>query len=274
MRHRPLLTIPPTAVVLLTSIVLIGCGTDAPAADPGPTATAAPNDEVALTVTTIIEPVIDPGDDGVYSPQLDPATFSDVIDNPYLPMPVGAHWRYEGESDGELETVDITVTGDRTTIMGISAFVVRDTVTIGGELVEDTYDWFAQDAAGNVWYLGEDVKDYENGQVVSTAGSWRAGVDGAVPGIVMPAAPATGDVYRQEFLVGEAEDMMEIIDVGAALTVAAGSFDDVVTTRDWNPLEPETIEEKAYAAGVGKVREAKTAGGDGYAELVEYTLSS
>ena len=81
-------------------------------------------------------------------------------------------------------------------------------------------------------------------------------------------APMTGDVYRQEFLSGEAEDMMEIVDVGA------GSFDDVVTTRDWNPLEPDTIEEKAYAHGVGKIREAKTAGGEGFAELVEFDLGS
>ena len=223
---------------------------------------------------SVIAAVIDPGDGGVYSPNLDPADFVDVIDNPYLPMPIGAHWQYEGESDGEIEIVDITVTGERKLVMGISAFVVRDTVTIGGELVEDTYDWFAQDIEGNVWYLGEDVKDYENGVVVSTAGSWEAGVDGALPGIVMPATPTTGDVYRQEFYVGEAEDMMEIIGVGDTVTVPAGTFDDVISTRDWTPLDPDTIEEKAYARGVGKIREAKTAGGAGYAELVEYTLGT
>jgi hypothetical protein len=90
----------------------------------------------------------------------------------------------------------------------------------------------------------------------------------------MPAVPATGDAYRQELYIGEAEDMMEIIDVGSTLTVTAGSFADVVTTRDWNPLEPDAIEEKSYARGVGKIREAKTAGGDGFAELVEYTLDA
>jgi hypothetical protein len=205
-------------------------------------------------------------------PSLDPAEFVAVIDNPYMPMPVGAHWRYEGESDGEVEVVDIAVTGDRKTIMGISAVVVRDTVTVDGELVEDTYDWFAQDADGNVWYLGEDSKDYEDGKVVSTEGSWEAGVDGALPGIVMPAAPKVGDAYRQEYYPGEAEDMMEIIEVGGHLAVTAGSFDDVVRTKDWSPLEPEVVEEKAYARGVGRIREAKVAGGEGFADLVSYSV--
>ncbi len=241
------------ALVLFVSGSLAACGADSPRAADS-------------------TPAIDPGDGGDYAPQLDPADFVDVIDNPFLPMPVGAHWRYEGESDGDIETVDITVTGDRKKILGILAVVVRDTVTIGGRLVEDTYDWFAQDSTGNVWYLGEDVKDYENGELVSTAGSWEAGVDGAFPGIVMPAVPAAGDVFRQEFYSGEAEDMMEIIGVDGTATVRAGSFDEVVSTRDWTPLDPGTIEEKSYARGVGKIREAKTAGVPGFAELVEYTL--
>jgi hypothetical protein len=228
---------------------------------------------MSIGTSTDAEPVMDPGDNGVYDPQLDPASFVDVIDNPYLPMPVGAHWSYEGESDGEIETIEIVVTGDRKEVMGISAFVVRDTVTIAGEIAEDTYDWFAQDTDGNVWYLGEDSKDYDNGEVVSTEGSWQAGVGGALPGIVMPAAPARGDVYRQEFLASEAEDMMEFTDVHASLAVPAGSFDELVVTHDWNPLDPDTIEEKHYAAGVGKVSERKVAGGDGFAGLVAYDLT-
>ncbi len=218
-------------------------------------------------------PVIDPGDGGNYRPELDPADFVDEIDNPYLPMPDGATWRYEGMSDGETEVVEVAVTGERTEVLGISATVVRDTVTIGGALVEDTYDWFAQDVDGNVWYLGEDVKDYENGQVVSTAGSWRAGVDGALPGIVMPGAPRTGAAYRQEFLEGEAEDMMVILETGGRLTLGDRVYDDVIRTRDWTPLEPDVTEEKAYALGVGKIAERKTAGGDGFAELVATSLA-
>ena len=271
MAHRPLLTTVSIAAAFLAPSALGGCSDSDPTAAPAASASTTPVIEQAPATVLAL---IDPGDGGDYSPTLDPASFVDVIDNPYLPMPVGAHWRYEGESDGDTETVEVTVTGDRKTIMGISAFVVRDTVMIGGELVEDTYDWFAQDADGNVWYLGEDSKEYEGGVVTSTEGSWQAGVDGALPGIVMPATPTPGDVYRQEFYAGEAEDMMEIGGVGGTLTVVAGAFDDVVTTKDWTPLEPDTIEEKAYAFGVGKIREAKTAGGAGFAELVEYTLGN
>jgi len=173
-----------------------------------------------------------------------------------------------------VEIIEIVVTGDRKTVMGISAFVVRDTVTIGGELAEDTYDWFAQDTAGNVWYLGEEVKDYENGVVVSTHGSWEASIDGALPGIVMPADPVVGDPYRQEYYAGEAEDMMLIIATAGPLTVRAGTYADVVATRDWSPLDPDVIEEKTYALGVGKISETKVAGGAGHVELVSFIPAS
>lgn len=216
--------------------------------------------------------VIDPGDGGSYAPVLDPSRFVGPIDNPFLPMPVGARWVYEGTSDGEKERVEVTVTGERKRILGIDAYVVRDTVSVGGELVEDTNDWFAQDVDGNVWYLGEESREYENGRLVGVAGSWEAGKDGAYPGIVMPGVPVVGAAYRQEFLPGEAEDMMVITAVAGTMTVPAGSYRDVVTTRDWTPLEAEVIEEKAYARGIGKIRERKVAGGKGEAELVEVHL--
>ncbi|HYN33482.1 MAG TPA: hypothetical protein VES40_12715 [Ilumatobacteraceae bacterium] len=267
-RRIPRFAIVTGAIVLS----LVACGRDVPVATDATVPTITTLDQP--TVSAVGAPVIDPGDGGVYEPQLDPSMFVDVIDNPYLPMPVGARWLFEGTSEGEAETVEIIVTADRKEILGISAVVVRDTVTVGGELIEDTYDWFAQDVDGNVWYLGEDVKDYENGVVVSTAGSWTAGVEGAQPGIVMAAAPAVGDAYRQEFLAGEAEDMMEYIDTALRVSTPAGNFDAVVNTRDWTPLEPEVIEEKSYARGVGKVREEKVAGGDGMVELVEFELPS
>ena len=170
--------------------------------------------------------------------------------------------------------MEITVTGELKTVLGIDATVVRDSVYVDGALVEDTYDWFAQDGEGNVWYLGEDSTEYEDGAVVSTEGSWEAGVDGALPGIVMPADPEVGDAFRQEFLPGVAEDLGEVIDTGGSATVPAGSFDDVVTTEDWTPLEPEVVEHKQYAAGVGKIAERKVAGGDGAVVLVEFTAPS
>ena len=257
MRQRSILV--PTIAVLTAGLVP-SCGDD---------------DDVAATTASAVgpdtTPVIDPGDGGHYEPEVDPANFVAVVDNPYFPMLVGSRWVYEGEADGEAERVEIVVTDQRKTVMGIAATVVRDSVYVDDELVEDTYDWFAQDRAGNVWYLGEDSQEIDDGEVVSTEGSWEAGVDGALPGIVMAAEPAVGDAYRQEYYVGEAEDMFEIIAVGGSVAVPAGSFEDVVTTQDWTPLEPEVVEEKQYAPGIGKLREEKTAGGDDVSELVEFT---
>ena len=155
-------------------------------------------------------PVIDPGDGGVYAPTLDPENFVDVVDNPYFPLLPGSRWVYEGDSDGVAERVEVDVVDERRDIAGISATVVRDTVYVDGEITEDTYDWFAQDADGNVWYLGEDTHEFENGVAVNDAGAWEHGVDGALAGIVMPAEPTVGHAYRQEFYEGEAEDMGEI----------------------------------------------------------------
>jgi hypothetical protein len=148
--------------------------------------------------------------------------------------------------------------------------VVRDTVRVGGEVVEDTRDWFAQDRDGNVWYLGEDSKEYEAGKVVGTEGSWEAGVGGARAGIVMPARPAVGLAYRQEFAEGEAEDLGEVVRVGVSEDVGSRRLDDLVVTKEWNPLEPRVVEEKYYARGIGLVLEVVTRGGAGRTELVEH----
>ena len=259
---RPRLVLPLLAIALAPA-----CGGDD---DDSPAATPAGSSEATSAASSAATPVIDPGDGGSYEPDVDPANFVAVVDNPYFPMVVGSRWVYEGEADGEAERVEIVVTDQPKTVMGIAATVVRDSVYVDNELVEDTYDWFAQDRDGNVWYLGEDSQEIEDGEVVSTEGSWEAGVDGALPGIVMPAEPAVGDAYRQEYYVGEAEDMFEIIAVGGSVEVPAGSFEEVVTTRDWTPLEPEVVEEKQYAPGVGKLREEKTAGGGDVSELVEF----
>ncbi len=216
------------------------------------------------------EAVIDPGDGGDYAPVVDPAAFVETIDNPYLPLIPGSRWVYEGIEDGETERIEVVVTDDRRDVMGISAVVVRDTVSEDGEVIEDTYDWFAQDGDGNVWYLGEDSREYEDGELVGTEGSWEAGVDGAFPGIVMLAEPEVGRAYRQEYFEGEAEDLGEVIQVGVSESVVAGTYDDVVVIREWNPLEPDVVEDKYHAPGVGVVLESVVEGGDGRVELVEY----
>lgn len=241
-------------------VALTACGDDASGGDG-----AEPGSPTETTV------VIDPGDGGQYEPEVDPADFGGPIDNRYLPLLPGARWVYEGVSDGELEHIEVVVTDERRQVMGIEAVVVRDTVTVDGELAEDTYDWFAQDADGNVWYLGEESTEYEDGEAVSTEGSWEAGVDGALPGIVMPADPTVGQAYRQEYYEGEAEDLGEALALDGSETVSGEAYDELLVTREWNPLEPETVEEKSYADGIGLVLEVVTAGGEGRVELIEFT---
>ncbi|HEY8058667.1 MAG TPA: hypothetical protein VID94_07940 [Acidimicrobiales bacterium] len=273
-RHRA-----PRVVVVAAALGLVvaACGDDG-------SRTAAPADTtVAATATTAAptetsapasgEPVIDPGDGGNYAPELDPADFVAVVDNPYLPFVAGSRWTYEETNgEGQTEDIEIVVLDETREIAGITATVVRDTVTIAGVLVEDTHDFYAQDVDGNVWYLGEEVDNYENGDLVDHEGSFEVGVDGAYAGIVMEADPQVGDAYRQEYYPGEAEDMGEVLRTGETVSVPGGDFTDVIVTRDWNPLEPDIIEEKYFAPGVGQVREATVAGESGDGVLVDMEL--
>jgi hypothetical protein len=204
-----------------------------------------------------------------YRPRIDPADFVESVDNPYFPLTPGTTLVYRGVSDGEREVVRVTVTDDTKEILGITATVVRDRVFVGGKLAEDTFDWYAQDRHGNVWYLGEETKEYEDGRVVTTAGSWEAGVDGAQPGVIMSAQPQVGLTYRQEFYKGEAEDMAKAVALGETVEVPAGSFQGVLATEDWTPLEPNLLERKYYARGVGPVLERRIMGGNEVLRLVE-----
>ena len=144
-------------------------------------------------------------------------------------------------------------------------------VSQGGAPVEVTDDWYAQDSDGNVWYLGESTAEYENGKVVSRAGSWEAGVDGAQPGIAMPADPQVGMAYRQEYYAGEAEDRAEVLSVEEQVEVPFGHFTDVVMTKDLVPLEPRVLEHKFYAQGVGPVLALDISGASGREELIDFT---
>ncbi len=204
--------------------------------------------------------------------ELDPADFTTSIDNPYWPMAPGSRWIYrETAPDGTRQRVVVTVTAKTKLIAnGITARVVHDVVREDGELVEVTDDWYAQDCRGNLWYLGENTKEYENGKVVSRAGSWEAGVDGAQPGIVMPANPEVGMTYRQEYYAGEAEDRGAIFSLDEQVGVPAGHFTDVVMTKDTNPLEPRVLEYKFYARGVGPVLAIGVSGGNDREDLLSH----
>jgi hypothetical protein len=199
---------------------------------------------------------------------LDPAGFVDTIDNPYYPLPVGRTLVYRGVRDGQTQVDRVTVTDKTKVIGGVTATVVRDVATHGTTLLEATTDWFAQDTQGNVCYLGEDTKAYlPNGQV-DTSGSWEAGVNGAVSGVIMEANPQVPDSYRQEFLVGEAEDTAWIVGRGGHLTVPYGTVHSIVTSLEHTVLEPDVIDKKVYAPGLGIVLEQAIAGGQEVARLV------
>jgi hypothetical protein len=200
-----------------------------------------------------------------YAPTIDPAAFTMTIDNPYLPLIPGTTLIYEGDG----ERIEVAVTGRTRVVMGVETIAVRDRAYEEGALVEDTEDWFAQDAAGNVWYFGEDTAECEAGKPISTHGAWEAGVDGAQPGIVMLADPRVGDLYRQEFYAGEAEDQARVLRIDPSIDVSAGTFADVLVTEDFTPLEPDLLEEKSYARGVGVVQERTVTGGSGVLRLVE-----
>jgi hypothetical protein len=207
--------------------------------------------------------------------RLNPADFSTEIDNPYWPMSPGSKWVYtETDTTGTKQKVVVEVT-DKTKLIanGVEARVILDTVTEDGVPVEITEDWYAQDSAGNVWYLGEYVTNYENGKVVDHGGSFEAGADGAQAGIAMPANPEPGLTYRQEYYKGEAEDKAGVITVGKEqVQVPFGYFnEDVLMTRDLVPTEPKVQELKFYAPGVGPLLSVHTDGAGGRAALVSFT---
>jgi hypothetical protein len=205
--------------------------------------------------------------------KLDPADFTTKIDNPYWPMQPGTRWVYrETSGDGPPNRVVVTVTDFTKRVRaGIVARIVHDRVTQAGRLVEDTMDWYAQDGDGNVWYLGEDTREYEDSTKVSTKGSWEAGVDGAQPGVIIPAHPRAGMAYRQEHRAGTAEDRARVLALDERVEVPAGSFDHVLMTRDWTPLEPDVVEHKFYARGMGPVLTMDVSGGRGREELLRVT---
>jgi Ca2+-binding RTX toxin-like protein len=196
---------------------------------------------------------------------VDPKNFTTQIDNPYLILRPGTTFVYQ-DAEGVVDTV--VVTRDTVTILGVTCVVVHDTATLNGQVIEDTFDWYAQDKQGNVWYFGEDTKEFEPGNPVpiSTTGSWKAGVDGADPGIVMEAHPQKGDVYLQENAPGVAEDTAKVLSLDSSADVPYGSFDDVLRTKEYSPLSP-SVENKYNVAGVGFV--LATSSGGNREELVK-----
>jgi hypothetical protein len=200
-----------------------------------------------------------------YNPQVpSPAHFSKAIDNPYFPLPIGRTFVYRGVENGKKELDRMHVTSRTKRIAGINATVVSDNVyEPPHKLLEKTFDYYAQDDRGNVWYLGEDTKELLGGGKVDRSGSWLTGKDGAKPGLIMEAAPRVPDAYRQECLSGEAEDL--------AWVVSRGGSRHLLRTIEFSPLEPSIVERKVYKPGVGVVSEQQLSGGHETLALVRVT---
>lgn len=245
--------------VICCVLSLAGCAGDDPAGDG--TTGPAPGGEPTTSLPRSDERV-----------ELDPTDFTPEVTNPWFPLEPGTRWTYrEVTEDDEVVTVVVTATSvTREIANGVTARVVRDTVTLDGEIIEDTLDWYAQDTDGNVWYLGEDTAELENGRVTTRAGSFEAGVDGAQAGVIMPAMPRPGMAYRQEYYAGEAEDNGEVLALGQRARVPAGRYDGLVRTADTTSLEPDVLEHKYYARGVGLVLTVDKEGG-GREELLSVT---
>ena len=206
-----------------------------------------------------------------YAPQISPSEFVTGIDNPWLPYAPGTRIRFEGVR-GRTPQRDVEHVLQHTkTVQGVRATIVRDKVSEHGRVVERTDDWYAQDRSGNVWYLGEASFERRHGKLVRASDSWEWGVDGALPGIIMPAHPQTGDAYRQEhYAPGEALDQARVLPRRARLTVLYGTFRHVLVTSERSPLEPQT-ENKYFVRGLGEIAERVVKGHHETFELVSVT---
>lgn len=203
--------------------------------------------------------------DESYQPDMSPAKFSNStnLTNPYFPMEPGKKYIFEATGADGLERVEVQRLNTTKIVQGITCVVVNDKVWLNNILIEDTDDWYAQDNEGNVWYLGEEVDNFnEDGSFKDHGGSWEAGVDGAKAGIVMLANPQPGVAYRQEYYFNEAEDEAEVEAIGQTIVTPFGTFINCIKTRDWTELEPDAVENKFYAPGIGLVKAVNLEDGD------------
>lgn len=218
---------------------------------------------ILLLITSIVS-----CDDKTPSPELvdlpnfEAAVFTNptVITNAYYGPAAGKVYVYHAGEVGQSPEEEITIERrtETKTIMGVACIIHHDVVKKDNVLVEDTDDWMAQDDDGNLWYMGEFVKNYEeNGDFSDNDGSWEAGVDEALPGYWIPASPVVGQTYFQEYYEGEAEDRAEVLEVGVTVTIGLGTYENCIVTKDINPYEEDVYEKKYYAPGIGAIKEEK-----------------
>jgi hypothetical protein len=242
------------------ALLVTGCSSPAAPSAHATISTPAPAPVATPTVA---------GSGGV--PAFDPNGFVTAVTNPYYPLTPGMTWVYQGVRDGVSQRDEVVVTNRTKLVNGVTAVVVTDVASHDGTLLEKTEDWFAQDRQGNVWYLGEDTATYSDGKLESTEGSWTAGVGGAQPGIIMPAHPVVTSSYRQEYLSGHAEDTSWVVQDGQTVHVPYGTLTGAIRTLEFTQLEPDVIDTKYYAPGIGIVKEVSVTGPHELAELVSFT---
>ena len=205
-----------------------------------------------------------------YQPHIDPENFSPNVDNPYFPLKPSTTLVYTGTKDGQSALDLFAITTRTADIDGVTTRVVEDRLYLDNVLEERTTDYYAQDRCGNVWYFGEDTAELDSKMhVVSTAGSFHAGVDGAQPGVFMQAAPEVGRRFRQEWYKGHAEDQYHAVDLSARVKVPFGKFHDALRTEESTSLEPDVLDNKYYIKGVGEVKEVAVKGPVEELNLVE-----
>jgi hypothetical protein len=260
------------ALVLVSaasSIALASCGPTTPTPSTIPTtAFAAPTPLTSPVATTPLATTLATSPAATTFGAIDPSNFVATVDNQWFPLVPGTTLTYKGTKDGEPAVDVFRITSDTKVIDGVTCLVIKDTLTLSGKLAERTEDWYAQDREGNVWYFGEATATLDAaGKVTSTEGSWTAGVDGALPGIFMPANPQIGESMSQETYVGKAEDHFVVLLTSTPVKVLAGSYPDTLLTAEWTPLEPNVLSEKYFGKGIGTLEEVDVVGGNESLEL-------
>jgi hypothetical protein len=260
-------------VTLALGLGVAGCASSAPATPSAPSSTTpvgsveapASSAPPVATPSSSASPsaLASPAASPAVSAAFDPANFPDgaTVTNPWFPLIPGTVFTSTGTKDGK-HAIDIVTVTDRTKVIaGVTTRVIDDRTTLDGVLAERTTDYYAQDKAGNVWYLGEDTAELDSrGNVLNREGTWHTGVGGAVPGIYMEADPIVGHAYQQEFYPGHAEDHYEVISLTASVHVPYGAFTNAQRTKEWTPLEPDVLDNKFYVLGIGQVREVAVKG--------------
>jgi hypothetical protein len=203
---------------------------------------------------------------------IDPSNFVRRVDNPYFPLEPGTTSRHRGVKEGQPALDVFAVTHRTKQILGVTNTVVDDRAYVDGRLEEISHDWYAQDRQGKVWYFGEHIMEFNRkGKRIPAQGAWRAGVDGARPGIAMPAHPKVGDSFRPEYYKGTAEDVYRVLDLSAKVTVPHRSYSHVLVMSEQSRLEPGVLGLKFHAQGVGQIKESVPTGPHETLSLVSVT---